>query len=292
MANPHAVLSLVDALDCCDPALYVIWGRFRQMRRFLAYRPNEVPRVDRLLDLAAAGRPGHGPVHLLLKSAAGPYQHFKAAIYAAWRGRAAGIFTARKGVRGAPLLDCEGTGQLLFSSNLRERVKILLRSILCGGTWNGILLGKSEEEDVPCRFCGGVDGDGHLFWDCPCPPFARFRGHTEFTSLMRCDRSAWPRYLAWHGWLLALSPRRVHLPWAASEVDCVDAALEGALGAYPLDPAGAWRPERDSEDIADLSDDMPANPNMWTDGSRDEDFDALVGVACAGAFVKSVPWVF
>ena len=52
MANPQAVLILLDAPDCCDPELYVIWSRFRQLRRFLAYRPEEVPRVYRLLDLA------------------------------------------------------------------------------------------------------------------------------------------------------------------------------------------------------------------------------------------------
>ena len=56
MANPQAVLCLLDAPDCSDPELYVVWSRFRQMRRFLAYRPNEVPRIFRLLDLAAAGR--------------------------------------------------------------------------------------------------------------------------------------------------------------------------------------------------------------------------------------------
>ena len=28
-----------------------------------------------------------------------------------------------------------------------------------------------------------------------------------------------------------------------------------------------------------MADDMVAHPNMWTDGSRDEDLDALVGVA-------------
>ena len=37
---------------------------------------------------------------------------------------------------------------------------------------------------------------------------------------------------------------------------------------------------------------MPANPNIWTDGGRDGDLDALVDVAGAGAFVKSVPWGF
>ena len=40
---------------------------------------------------------------------------------------------------------------------------MLLRSTLCGGTWNGFLFGKSKADDVLCRFCGGSDGDGHLF---------------------------------------------------------------------------------------------------------------------------------
>ena len=36
----------------------------------LAYWPEEVPRVCRVLDLVARGARGHGPVHLLLASAA------------------------------------------------------------------------------------------------------------------------------------------------------------------------------------------------------------------------------
>ena len=317
MANPQAVLSLLDAPDCCDPELYVIWNRFRQMRRYLAYRPGEVPRVYRLLDLAAAGRPGHGPVHLLLHSASqigyawdsheegwlrpglpplrmmtGPFQHFKEAIFAAWRGRVAGILTSRKGFRGGSLLDYNGTKQLLFSSHLRERDKMLLRSFLCGRAWNGFLLGKTKEEDVPCRFCGGSDGDGHLFWDCPSPPIARIREHPEFLPLMTLDRSSWPRCLAWHGWLLALSPRRAHSPWAVSEIDSVDSVLETALGAYPILPCEVWRPGWDPDDISDLADGVPGLPNIWTDGSRDEDLDGMVGVAGAGAYVGEVPWVF
>ena len=80
------------------------------------------------MDLAAAGRPGHGPVHLLLKSACllgfawdsseegwirpgllllrmipTPVQHFKSGICSAWRGRAAGILTSRQGFR---VVDC------------------------------------------------------------------------------------------------------------------------------------------------------------------------------------------
>ena len=48
---------------------------------------------------------------------------------------------------------------------------MLLRAILSGGVWNGILLGKVKKEDVPCWFCGAPDNDGHLFGDCTFPPF-------------------------------------------------------------------------------------------------------------------------
>ena len=41
-----------------------------------------------------------------------------------------------------------------------------------------------------------------------------------------------------------------------------------------------------------MADSVPRNPNVWSDGSRDEDLDAMVGVAGAGAFVRNVPWVF
>ena len=79
-------------------------------------------------------RDGEGPASLPLRMLAGPYQHFKSA----------GVLAAWKEYRCGPLLDYEGTKQLLFSSHLRERNKMLLRSILCGGTWNGLLLGKSR----------------------------------------------------------------------------------------------------------------------------------------------------
>ena len=37
---------------------------------------------------------------------------------------------------------------------------------MVGGVWNGFLLGRVKGQPVPCRFCGGPDGDGHLFWEC------------------------------------------------------------------------------------------------------------------------------
>ena len=108
---------------------------------------------------------------------------------------------------------------------------------------------------------------------------------------MACYRGTWPHCLAWHGWLPALSPRRVHPSWGVTVVDCVDASLESAPGAYPLDPGGNWHPQWDPEDIADKADNVPANPNIWTDGSRDEDLDALMGGAGAGVYVRTVPCV-
>ena len=38
LANLGAVLSLLDGPSGCDPAFYVVWFRFRMLRRFLAYR--------------------------------------------------------------------------------------------------------------------------------------------------------------------------------------------------------------------------------------------------------------
>ena len=69
-ANVGAVLSLLDGPSGCDPAFCVVWFRFRMMRRYLAYRPGYVFRVYRFLGRSAGGCPGHGPVHLLLQSAA------------------------------------------------------------------------------------------------------------------------------------------------------------------------------------------------------------------------------
>ena len=69
-AHVGTVLGLLDGPAGCDPAFCVVWFRFRLMRRYLAFRPEEVPRVYRLLQAAAEGSPGHGPAHLLLESAA------------------------------------------------------------------------------------------------------------------------------------------------------------------------------------------------------------------------------
>ena len=208
LASTPAILNLLDGPVDVDPAFYVVWSRFRMMRRYLAYCPEEEPRIFRMLDLISRGVQGHGPVHLLLISAAeigfawdggekgwvrvslpplrmmaGPIQHFRTAILDAWHFHVFSKLSERKGFRGVEFADIKGSLQLLNSTHLRDRDKMLLRAILCGGVWNGFLLGKARKEDVPCRFCGKRDGDGHLFWECSfAPPSACARPPRFFIS--------------------------------------------------------------------------------------------------------------
>ena len=124
LANVGAVLSLFDGPTGCDPAFCVVWFRFRLFRRYLSLWPAEVGRVYRLLEMVSRGCPGHGPVHLLAASAAeigftwdpdalawfrprlpllsnlaGLLQHFKAAIFDAWRNKVAADLCGRAGFR-------------------------------------------------------------------------------------------------------------------------------------------------------------------------------------------------
>ena len=125
LANAPAILNLLDGPVGVDPAYHVVWSRFRMMRRYLAYCPEEEPRIFRMLDLISRGAQGHGPVHLLLISAAeigfawdgdekgwvrvslpplrmmaGPIQHFRTAILDAWRFHVFSRLSERKGFSG------------------------------------------------------------------------------------------------------------------------------------------------------------------------------------------------
>ena len=66
LANAPALLNLLDGPVGVDPAFHIIWSRFRMVRRFLAYCPEEEPRIFRMLDFISRD----GPIHLLLISAA------------------------------------------------------------------------------------------------------------------------------------------------------------------------------------------------------------------------------
>ena len=169
-----------------------------------------------------------------LSTLAGTIQHFRAAILEAWRHKVSAASCVRKGFRG-PLFDFSGTSQHLNSSHVRERDKALLRSVLVGCVWNGFLLSKVKGQRVSCRFCGGDDNDGHLFWDCTFPPLVEIRENPEFHDLMEMDKSCWPWCLLWHGWLPMLSGLNRGSPWAENPAEGASKLLESALGAYASD---------------------------------------------------------
>ena len=133
------------------------------------------------------------------------YSAFPLCYFRCWRFHVFSRLSERKGFLGGEFADFPSSLQLLTSSHLRERDKMLSRAILCGCVWNGFFLGKAKKEDVPCRFCGKRDGDGHLFRDCTFLPIQHVRDLPEFAFFMSLDRSSWPRCLFWHGWLPGLN---------------------------------------------------------------------------------------
>ena len=305
LASVGAVLSLLEGPTGCDPAFCVVWFRFRLLRRYLALWPAEVGRVYRLLAMVHEGCPRHGPIHLLSASAAeigfqwdphtlawvrpglpllgnlaGPFQHFKAALLDAWRNKVAADLCGRKGFRGGPLLDIHGSLQLLNSSHVLERDEALLRSIMVGGVWNGLFLGRVRSQAVPCGFCGALDDDGHFFWDCPFPPLVEIRESPEFHGLMRLDTAHWPGCLFWHGWLPMLSGCNGVSPWAVDASESAAYLVEVALGRYSSGLIAEWSPSDEFDHdmaVSSLSD----HPDVWTDGSLV--LDRLTGVSSSGS---------
>ena len=305
LANVGAVLSMLDGPSGCDPLFCVVWFRFRLFRRFLALWPSRVRRAYRLLDMVSEGCHGHGPVHLLVASAAeigfrwdplslawyrpglpllsnlaGPVQHFRAAILDAWHNKVAADLCGRKGFRCGPLLDIRGSLQLLNSSHVRDRDKGLLRCILVGGAWNGFLLSKVKSQPVACRFCGAPDNDGHLFGECTFPPLVEIRKNPEFHDLMREDKAHWPRCLLWHGWLPMLSGVNGASPWAAHSSESAFDLVESSLGQYSSRLVSDWTLP-DGFDADEVSAHMPDSPDTWSDGSLV--MDSITGISAAGA---------
>ena len=259
------------------------------------------------------GCPGHGPMHLLVESAkvvgfdwdpvnlgwsrpglpmlqqlAGPYQHFKAAIWEAWKLKVSFDLCRRQGFRGGPLLDIAGSLKLLHAPHVRERDKALLRGIMVGGVWNGFLLGHARGEIVPCRFCGEADGDGHLFWECSHSPLVQIRENSEFHHLMRRDRRTWPRCLAWHGWLPGLDGSG---RWAGRPSSLAINRLENQLGGYVSDDLNGWS-VTDEWVQSVRSGHLARSPDVWTDGSlvRDEVSGVCSGGSGVFAFASGSCW--
>ena len=197
LANTPAILNLLDGPVDVDLAFYIVWSRFRMMRRYLAYCPEEEPRIFRMLDLISRGAQGHGPVHLLLISAAeigftwdsgeqgwvrvslpplrmmtGPIQHFRSAILDAWHFHVFSKLSERKGLRGVEFADLKGSLQLLNSTHLRDRDKMLLRAILCGEYGTDSFLVKPGRKMFHVVFAGRGMVMDIYFGNVPFSPFS------------------------------------------------------------------------------------------------------------------------
>ena len=151
---------------------------------------------------------GFGSPSLPLRIMTGPTQHFYSSILDAWRFSVFAELSERKGFRGVDYADFQGSLQLLTSSHLKDKEKMLLRVILCGGVWNGFLLGRARRKMFPASSVAGKMVTVICLWECTFPPLLHVRELPEFSSLMALDRSKWPRCLLWHGWLPGLSCSR------------------------------------------------------------------------------------
>ena len=131
ITNTPALLSLMDGPWGSDPAFCVSRCRCRQLRRYLAYRPEKEGRIYRLLDHASTGSPGHGPILLLtawaldivvswdseqegwiraglppLRMVSGPVQHFRFALFQLGKTKSPPIFIKRNRFRVEHCLKC------------------------------------------------------------------------------------------------------------------------------------------------------------------------------------------
>ena len=156
------------------------------------------------------------------------------------------------------------------------------------GVWKGFLLGKVRGQDVPCRFCGSRDSDGHLFWECTFPPLVEIREHPELHDLIEMDKTSWPRCLLWHGWLPLLSGINGNSPWSQTPAEgavyiCLNVLLGGILlvsllsGSYLLVLM-----------LMVLLKGLQGDPDVWTDGSLVDEKDSGVSSAGAGCFTFRV----
>ena len=227
------VLSLLDGpegrswiLRCLDLELVP-----RLMRRVLAYRPGEFPWVTKFIGLISDGALGHGPVHLLLKSAAkvgflwkerswgwdrpglpvlslfaGPVEHFRAAALDGWRDSVSDDLCARQGF-GVELIligmpRSNSLPFLMFGTEMRD----------CGEAYCQVGMERFSDRKGPrskrsLSFLWCLDGDGHFFVFAVSLS-AQMTGSPEFAESVNSDKTLWPRCLLWRGWLPALSACR------------------------------------------------------------------------------------
>ena len=232
---------------------------------FWLIRPLEIPRLYSLLGLVAGGCLGHGPIHLLIKSAGiirfclgsceclvGIGLVYLSCII--WLGlinisnlpfgtlggsRSALICAEGKDSGEGPMLDIACSFQLLHAPRVRERDKPLLRSIMVGGVWDGFLLGhaKARNRSMPLLWRVSME-TGTSFGNVLTSPLVQIRENPEFHHLIQRDKRTWPGCLLWHGWLPALNCSG-GLGWKTS-YPCCQRILESRLGGYVCEDFNGW----------------------------------------------------
>ena len=161
-----------------------------------------------------------------------------------------------------------------------REIKRCFEVSLLGRVWNGFLLGKVRSHEVPCRFCGSRDSDGHLFGDCIFPPLVEIREHPEFHDLIEIGKASWSRCLLWHDWLPLLSGINGGSPWAQTPSEGAVDLLECALGRYSSSQLSEWQLLA-GFDVEGAARRVADEPDVWTDGSLVD--DKVSGVSSAGA---------
>ena len=85
----------------------------------------------------------------------------------------------------------EGRGgpmhEIARSFQVGERDKALLKCILVGASGMDFFSVMPEEKPFRAVFCGGFDGDGHLFWECPHLLGFKMCENPEFHDLIQRD---------------------------------------------------------------------------------------------------------
>ena len=152
-----------------------------------------------------------------LRMTTGPVQHFYSSILDAWRFSVFANISERKGFRGVDCVDFQGFLQLLTSSHLRERDKMLLRAHFVWGrleripSWQG-----HERKMFPAVIVvrgmemGTYSGSVLLLPSCTsgsCP---------NLLHLCPWIVASGPDVLLWHGWLPGLGGAGEDNPWATS----------------------------------------------------------------------------
>ena len=164
---------------------------------------------------------------------------------------------------------------------------------MCGGVWNGFLLGKAKKEDVPCKILWKKGWRLVIhFGECAFPLLQHVRGAARVCfTCVSLDRSKSPRCLLLHCWLPGLSGAGDDDPWATSFGDLASFHLERCLGAYHVDSSAFWTPP-DHWDAADIALEMSEYPNIWTDGSSEGLLLCRCKVAGAGVYLPASELAF